>query len=160
MAADQGKSSFVRELLARDPEANEQSVNEAWEEAGNEGTISGSLVSKIRSDMGLTGKKGSRDGAVAGGNKTRTPKRATGTRGRKPEQTNGSESEIEPTGGALTATQTGDQGVTGAENQDRTLDELEGDIDELIHKLKNMGGKPEVEEALRRARRLLVRGQQ
>jgi len=156
MAADQGKSSFIRELLGRDPEANEQVVNEAWLEAGNEGSISNSLVSKIRSDMGLTGKGRSRQG----GNQTRTPKRATGARGRKTEQTNGPESEIEPTGGASTATQVEDQGVTGAEDQDRTLDELEGGIDELIFRLKGLGGKPEVEEALRRARRLLVRGQQ
>src|SRR5215210_8104773 len=141
MAADQGKSSFIRELLGRDPEANEQVVNEAWEEAGNEGTISVSLVSKIRSDMGLTGKRGSRNGAVAGGNKTRTPKRATETRGRKAEQVNGPESEFEPTGGVPTATQVKDQGMTGAEDQDRTLDELEGGIDELIFRLKGLGGK-------------------
>ncbi len=55
MAVDQGKSAFIRELLGRDPEANEQAVNEAWSQAGNEGTISGSLVSKIRSNLGLTG---------------------------------------------------------------------------------------------------------
>ena len=41
-----------------------------------------------------------------------------------------------------------------------TWREMEGYIDDLIHKLKNMGGRQEVEEALRRARRLLVRGQQ
>src|SRR4051812_1016533 len=118
MAADQGKSSFVRELLQRDSEANQQAVNEAWQAAGNEGTISNSLVSKIRSDMGLTGKRGSRNGAVAGGEAPkRTPKRATGTRGRKAEQANGPEAEIGPSG-APSATQAEDQGMTGAEDQD------------------------------------------
>jgi hypothetical protein len=160
MAVDQGKSSFIREVLGRDPEANEQTVNEAWKEAGNEGTISGSLVSKIRSGLALTGKKGSRNGAVAGGEAPkRTPKRAAGTRGRKAEQANGPESEIEPMGGALTPTQAGDQEATRAGDQERLLDEMESDIDDLIHRLKDQGGRPEVEEALRRARRLLVRGE-
>src|SRR3954471_11215198 len=141
MAADQGKSSFIRGLLGRDPEANEQAVNEAWRKAGNEGTISNSLVSKIRSDMGLTGKKGSRNGAVAGGEAPkRTPKRATGTRGRTAEQANGPEAEIGPSG-APTATQVGDRGMTGVGDQEHMLDEMEGDIDELIYKLKNMGGR-------------------
>jgi hypothetical protein len=37
------------------------------------------------------------------------------------------------------------------------LDELEEDIDELIHRLRELGGRPDVVKALRRARRLLVR---
>jgi hypothetical protein len=154
MAVDQGKSSFIRELLGRDPEANEQVVNEAWTEAGNEGTISNSLVSKIRSDMGLTGKGRSRNGP-----KAKATKRAAGARGRKAEQANGPESEIEPMGGAPTPTQAGDQGASQAGDQERLLDEMESDIDDLIHRLKDQGGRPEVEEALRRARRLLVQGQ-
>jgi hypothetical protein len=90
MAVDQGKSAFVRELLGRDPEADEQAVNEAWQKAGNQGTISGSLIYKIRSGLGLTGKGRSRNGP-----EVRTPKRATGARGRKAEQANGPESEIQ-----------------------------------------------------------------
>jgi hypothetical protein len=64
MAVDQGKSAFVRELLGRDPEADEQAVNEAWQKAGNQGTISNSLVYKIRSGLGLTGKGRSSDVAA------------------------------------------------------------------------------------------------
>jgi hypothetical protein len=37
------------------------------------------------------------------------------------------------------------------------LDELEEGIDEWIHRLRGLGGKPEVVKALRLARRLLVR---
>lgn len=159
MAVDQGKSSFIRELLGRDPKADEEAVNEAWRKAGNQGTISGSLVSKIRSDMGLTGKGRSRNGARAGGNQTRTPKRAAGARGRKAEQANGPESEIGATGSSPTPTQDGDQGAARAGDRERLLDEMESDIDDLIHRLKDQGGRPEVEEALRRARRLLVQGQ-
>jgi hypothetical protein len=37
------------------------------------------------------------------------------------------------------------------------LDELEGEIDGLIFKLMGVGGMSDVEEALRQARRLIVR---
>jgi hypothetical protein len=41
------------------------------------------------------------------------------------------------------------------EDKDQVLDEVEEGIDELIFRLKGLGGRPEVLEALRRARRLL-----
>ena len=41
------------------------------------------------------------------------------------------------------------------EDKDQVLDEVEEGIDELIFRLKGIGGRPEVLEALRRARRLL-----
>jgi hypothetical protein len=52
---DQGKSAFVREVLTRDDQANHEAVNRAWTESGHAGTISESLVGKIRAEMGLTG---------------------------------------------------------------------------------------------------------
>ena len=52
---DQGKSAFVRDVLTKDRQANHEAVNRAWTKAGHAGTISESLVSKIRSRMGLTG---------------------------------------------------------------------------------------------------------
>ena len=36
--------------------ARKATIDEAWHEAGNEDTISTSLISKIRKDLGLTGK--------------------------------------------------------------------------------------------------------
>ena len=62
----EGKTTFVRDLLQRDSGVNERSINEAWKAAGNEGTISGTLVYKIRKDLGLTGKRQSTDGSRAG----------------------------------------------------------------------------------------------
>ena len=145
MAVDQGKSSFIRELLERDPEANEQVVNEAWSQAGNEGTISGSLVSKIRSNMGLTGKGQSSD-VAAGQPKVKAKKgpKAKPVAQAQPES-NGppAESATEP---APTA---GDRG--------RTLDQVEDRIDDLIFQLKDLGGMEQAQEALRLARRLVVR---
>jgi len=55
-------------------------------------------------------------------------------------------------------------GQNGAEaqggDQGQVLDQMEGTIDDLIFQLKTMGGRPEVEEALRRARRFLYRDQE
>ena len=52
---DEGKSSFIKELLDDHPQANADAVNKAWKKAGKEGTISVSLVTSIRSKLGLTG---------------------------------------------------------------------------------------------------------
>jgi hypothetical protein len=53
----QGKTAFVRDFIKKDPTANRKAVEEAWLAAGNEGPISSALVSHLRSEMGLTGKK-------------------------------------------------------------------------------------------------------
>jgi hypothetical protein len=49
------KTGFVKEILNDRPQANTRAVNEAWTAAGFEGTISHTLVSKVRSQLGLTG---------------------------------------------------------------------------------------------------------
>src|SRR5690242_16827325 len=50
-----GKTGFVKEFLNDNPQANAWAVNEAWKEAGFEGTISNTLVTGMRSELGLTG---------------------------------------------------------------------------------------------------------
>src|SRR5262249_3952279 len=52
---NRGKTGFVKEYLHDHPLANARSVNQAWEAAGFEGTISPSLVTQVRSELGLTG---------------------------------------------------------------------------------------------------------
>ena len=52
---NQGKTLFVKETLIDHPTANPKFVNEAWKEAGMEGTISETLVNKMRSQLKLTG---------------------------------------------------------------------------------------------------------
>jgi hypothetical protein len=47
--------------------------------------------------------------------------------------------------------------ATHHDEDEDVLDELEDGIDELIQKLRELGGKPKVVKALKRARRLLVR---
>ena len=50
-----GKTSFLKELLNDNPQADARSVDAAWKAAGFEGTISQSLVTRVRSELGLTG---------------------------------------------------------------------------------------------------------
>ncbi len=51
----QGKTSFVKQFLNDNPQANAKSVNEAWTAAGMEGTISHAVVSEVRKQLGLIG---------------------------------------------------------------------------------------------------------
>ena len=51
----EGKSMFLKEYLMENPAAGAEAVAAAWREAGNEGTISASLVGKVRRDLELTG---------------------------------------------------------------------------------------------------------
>ncbi len=50
-----GKTMFVKEFLIDNGEGNVSAVNEAWTEAGFEGSISATLVNKLRSKLGLVG---------------------------------------------------------------------------------------------------------
>ena len=51
-----GKTSFVKEFLQNNPQANAKTVNEAWQAAGFDGTISHPIISQVRKQLGLTGK--------------------------------------------------------------------------------------------------------
>jgi hypothetical protein len=125
--------------------ANVGSINRAWEEAGNDDTISESLVNKARSRLKLTnpkfGRKKPSGGGAAPSAKGR-PKRAKVTES----LANG------------VASTTASSGHTRASHRpERVVDEVEAGIDDLIFTLKANGGMPEVEEALRAARRVLTR---
>ena len=55
---NQGKGMFVKEQLNNNPLANAEAVNKAWRAAGMSGSISATLVSTMRSRLGLTGNLG------------------------------------------------------------------------------------------------------
>ena len=55
---NEGKTAFVTEYLQKNPDANDDEINEAWAAAGNEGGISGSLLYKIRAKRRGAGKRG------------------------------------------------------------------------------------------------------
>lgn len=63
---NQGKSAFLEKFLDGNRDAKMETVNKAWNAAGNEGTISESLFGKTRSKLGLTGKRRAMGGASKG----------------------------------------------------------------------------------------------
>ena len=131
-AKAEGKSGFLKEFLVDHPDAAKDAIDAAWREAGHEGTISTSLISKVRREEG--GK-----GVAKGKSRPRgAPAKASG--------------------GPVTASSARPASPVGP-GGDRisVLIRLEGALDELLHEIKLTGGLPEFEETLRRARRILVR---
>jgi len=81
--ATPGKTSFVKDFLNANPQGNTKAVNEAWQAAGFEGTISPTLVNKTRVKMNLTGNlRGNSETATKGKSAPRVPKTATATPGK------------------------------------------------------------------------------
>src|SRR6266542_2804677 len=148
VGSDQGKSAFVGDVLTTDTQADTEAVNRAWTKAGHAGTISESLVNKIRSRMGLTGqpRPGARVAESAGSAEppaAPAPRRRTGPKrvgGRPPVKGAGrpvprvTESEAGPQGA-------GSQ--SGGDDRTRVLTRLEGQIDDMIYEVKVAGGLPE-----------------
>lgn len=132
------KTEFVREVLRSNPQANVKAVLEAWTAAGHEGAISDTLIQRVRSEMGLVGNMG------------RGRKRAGGAR-RKPGRTPRARA---ASGASTTDTATLASARSTAKAPD--LADLEADFDRLLFGVMELGGMPEVEEAIRQARRLLV----
>lgn len=151
-----GKSEFVKDVLSKNPKANAQAVNEAWHASGHEGTISGTLVQKLRASLGLTrsrkARKPAANGAMEKGRFAASRSGAKPGRPRKGSQPQGVD-------GAQGAAPPARPARAAAGTDDRRLVELEGDIDRLIFRLIAVGGLSEVEDALRQARRLLIRSQ-
>jgi hypothetical protein len=82
---DQGKTSFVKEFLNKNPQGNVQAVNEAWAAAGKDGTIGSTLINKMRPQMGLTSNLRAKPKPNAAAKKKpapRKPKTATETPGK------------------------------------------------------------------------------
>jgi len=132
---NQGKSMFIKEVLNDDPEANHQAVNVRWREAGMSGSISPTLVSRIRSRLGLTGNTRGRG---------RKNAKATGTRRGQPA------GPAPAAAGAMTPHR--------ARGRTNSLMDLEVEIDRLLMKVAAIGTLPEVEDSLRKTRRQLYAG--
>jgi hypothetical protein len=129
------KLSFIRELLVRNPDMNFKAVNEAWIKAGNKGGISSTSLYLVKSQINSTGAKGA-------------PKAASASKPSAFKSTVTTTKTVPAHASAKSV-------LTGSASA--VLEELEGEIDGLIFKLMGVGGLLEVEEALRRARRLIVR---
>jgi hypothetical protein len=132
-ASSPGKTMFVKEFLNDHPQSNVDTVIEAWQAAGFNGTISATLINKTRSMLGLTGNLRGMPKAGAYGKATSTGKKV----GRPPKLTTAA-TNVQPRG-----------------NRSTVLNDLETDIDRLIFKAMVIGDLTEIEDSLRRARRLL-----
>ena len=55
VTATPGKTSFVKDFLNANPQGTTKTVNEAWQAAGFDGTISHPIISQVRKQLGLTG---------------------------------------------------------------------------------------------------------
>src|SRR4051794_20798023 len=62
----EGKSGFLKEFFVDHPDAGKAEIDQAWREAGHDGSISGSLISKVRSEPGLTAGGRGRGGGGGG----------------------------------------------------------------------------------------------
>ena len=151
------KSAFVGEVLGHKPEANLKATNEAWEAAGHEGTISSSIFFKVKRERGASGEpevevasdRATEPDSSPKAEKVRpAPKAKPTPKASKPKESassrsNGEVTLPEPT--SAISHQVPDHG--------RELHEIEGEIDELMYRLKGLGSFAEVQEALRTARR-------
>ncbi len=54
---DQGKSMFIKEMLVDHPEASHQEIVKAWQSSGMPGSISATLVSRVRKREGISRKR-------------------------------------------------------------------------------------------------------
>jgi hypothetical protein len=131
----QGKSMFVKEVLNNNPTANAAVINDAWRAEGMSGSISATLISTIRSRLGFAGNLRGRPRGSAKKAATQPGRgfmqAAAGANGTGPVKTRGRTSE---------------------------LMDLEVEFDRLLMKVAAFGTLPEVENALRKARRQLYAG--
>jgi hypothetical protein len=128
-----GKTMFVKEFLNDHAQGNVDAVNEAWQAAGFDGTISPTLINKMRASLGLTGN--------LRGNTKKASTSATSKKLGRPRKETAATVNVQPR--------------TSNSPGAVVLNELEADIDRLIFKAMAMGDLTEIEGSLRRARRLL-----
>jgi hypothetical protein len=143
VARDQGKSAFVKQVLFEDQYANAAKINELWAAEGRDGSISTSLVNKLRSDLELTGNLRGRPGDSAGAGK----KAASGKKRGRPRKATAPAD-------ATDAPATVYRGRNARQNR---LVAIEADIDRLLFKVMDVDGLSDVEDSLRRARRTVSR---
>ncbi len=146
---NQGKTEFVRSVLEKNPHANARIVREEWAAAGHSDSISQTLVNKQRSAMGLTGN-------IKGGR----PKKSEAAGAAKPAYTGKKRGRKPKSAGVAAAGASGNgQSYAGprvkAAGRPAQLSQIEADIDRLLFRVMSLGGMENIEDSLRRTRRLL-----
>jgi hypothetical protein len=141
-----GKTSFVKEVLFDNPQANPTAVNEAWTAAGMDGTISPTLVNKMRAELGLAGNlrpQPDKTKAV-GSSKSATRDKKHGKKAPAKTRTSGMES-------------TKAESFSRRMPRTQALVRIETEIDRLLFQVMNLGGLTDVEDSLRESRRRLYK---
>ncbi len=133
------KSDFVRDYLQEHPGAKERDVIVAWQAAGHADKISPSLFYKVKNTQAAISK------SQAKASQAKAAAKGTG-RSAKPKAPVASETEAKPTRTKAVAS--------------TVFEDVEADIDRLLFKIMGTEGLNEVEDALRRVRRLVVRKHQ
>ena len=143
---NQGKTLFVKETLIDHPTANPKFVNDKWKEAGMEGTISETLVNKMRAQLKLTGNlRGTRSGEEGQGGRVkaissgkRRGRKAKERAGRRPLGTHFRRGPVSVQPAVASAWPNWRPSSTA-----------------LLFNVMSLGNLPEVEKALRQTRRAL-----
>jgi hypothetical protein len=141
-----GKTSFVKEVLFDNPQANPTAVNEAWTAAGMDGTISPTLVNKMRAELGLAGNlrpQPDKTKAV-GSSKSAARDKKDGKKATAKTRTSGMES-------------TKAESFSRRMPRTQALVRIETEIDRLLFQVMNLGGLTDVEDSLRESRRRLYK---
>jgi hypothetical protein len=146
---NQGKTEFVRAVLERNPLANAKTVREEWTASGRSGSISQTLVNKQRSEMGLAGnlKGGRPKGSGSAG--AEKPRYTGKKRGRKPKAAGANGHELSGNGRSF------DEPKVRTGGRSAQLSQIEAEIDRLLFQVMKAGGLENIEDSLRRTRRLL-----
>jgi hypothetical protein len=147
------KSAFVRDFLRKNPTANRKAVEEAWRSAGREGPVQSSLVSNLRRELGLRGSRRGGDRPAEGDGAVESPKAKRASKTRKRRRSRNSRA-------SRTSTTPAPERKPLSHGRDKTLAEIEGEIDRLIFKLTLIGGCERIGDELRKVRRLLYRDHQ
>ena len=124
---------FVKEFLNDHPQSSVNTVIEAWQAAGFNGTISATVVKTVRASLGLTGN------LRANTRKSKTA--ATSKKRGEPRKKTNASVGVQP--------RANDSALLAK------LNDLEADIDRLIFRAMAIGDLTEFETTLRQARRLL-----
>ncbi|WP_422924871.1 hypothetical protein [Singulisphaera sp. PoT] len=149
------KTAFVVDVLQKNPKANPVFVNQAWKDAGHEGSISGTLVHKIRAELGLAGNLRSRTKGTSGEKKSKSTRSSASATKEASTAAPAASKSLASSNGVHTNHSKVKPSRTS--ERDRILMKAEGEIDRIIFSLIQVGGLVEIEDALRRVRRMIGR---
>ena len=150
-----GKTAFITDYLTSHPTANAKALKDAWSAAGNDGTVSVTLVQKARTRMGLIGNI-PRGVSPAVKSFFAVADSAPKKRGRKPGSKNKKKLSHAESNGSSAAPASSSSSSRRGDSYSRAIEDAEADIDRVIFQLMAVSGLEEIEVSLRDVRRRLV----